>query len=138
MSATVLVWVGTGSALGAVTRYLISLWWLVQWSQSDSLFPWPTLIANLLGSVLIVLVHVMSEPGGRLRLSVQARAGLLGGFCGGLTTMSVFSLETLLLIESGHAWLALIYVLCALSLWPLAGAIGYAGATYLQSAPRRS
>lgn len=88
--------VALGSALGAVARYLCSLW-LVQLTGPG--FPWGTLAVNVAGSFLIGLYAALSGPDGRLLASPAERQFVMTGFCGGFTTFSVFSLETLLMFE---------------------------------------
>lgn len=110
--------VGAGSALGATLRYLISL---AAWSSG---FPWATLAANVLGSWLIAAFVAFAS--GRTTGRVAAwQPFLVAGFCGGFTTFSLFSLETLQLLDQGHSWLALGYVLLSVPLWLAAAWHGY-------------
>lgn len=105
--------VGLGSALGSALRYLVSLASLAMFGP---LFPWGTLLVNVIGSWLIGwLATVISS--GRL---ARWQPFLITGFCGGFTTFSLFSLETLHLITLGRPWLALAYVVVSVPLWLLA------------------
>jgi fluoride exporter len=88
--------VGVGSALGALARYLCTLAMVALLGPA---FPWGTLAVNVLGSFLIGLYATVTEPDGRLRASPAQRQFVIAGFCGGFTTFSIFSLETLLLVE---------------------------------------
>jgi CrcB protein len=94
--------VALGGMLGCVARY-----WLTGAVQhlSSSDFPYGTLAVNLLGSFLIgIVVTCWLERG---VLSAEAAVLLATGFCGGFTTMSTFSFESLALLDSGRAALAL-------------------------------
>ncbi len=108
--------VALGSALGSVARYLISVALFLTWGSA---FPWGTLIANTLGSFLIGLYARTSGPEGRLRHSPATRHFVLTGFCGGFTTLSLFSFETVELIGQGAAAAATVNVLASVALWLL-------------------
>lgn len=110
--------VGVGSALGAALRYLVSL---AAWSPG---FPWATLAVNVLGSWLVAAFVALAS--GRASGRVASwQPFLVAGFCGGFTTFSLFSLETLQLLDQGHPWLALGYVLLSVPLWLTAAWHGY-------------
>ena len=85
--------VGAGGALGAVGRYGLSL---LPW-RGD--FPLPTLLTNLLGAVLIGFIAGLA---GRGRLPSGWTLFWKTGVCGGFTTFSTFSLESLTLLERGQ------------------------------------
>ena len=68
-------------------------------------FPFGTVSVNLLGSFVLGVVMVLSLERGMM--DVDGRALLATGFCGGFTTMSTFSYETLALLENGKIALAL-------------------------------
>jgi CrcB protein len=114
--------VGLGASLGSVARYLTSMG-MVQWLGPG--FPWGTLTVNVAGSFLIGLYATLTEPDGRLMAGPATRQFVLAGFCGGFTTFSVFSLENLLLAESGAYALAAISIAASVILWLLAVWIGY-------------
>ena len=101
-----------GAALGAPCRYLLDRF--VQ-SRHTSDFPWGTLTVNVAGCFLIgFLVGTSWMP-------------LLGvGFCGGLTTYSTFSYETVKLLEQEKYRLALMNVVVSVALGVSAAAIGLA------------
>ncbi|OOG23251.1 chromosome condensation protein CrcB [Thioalkalivibrio denitrificans] len=115
--------VALGSALGAVTRHLVSVVALVSLGPA---FAWGTLSANVLGSWLIGLYAALTEPDGRLMARPATRQFVLGGFCGGFTTFSIFSLETLLLFGEGRSGVALLYVAVSLAAWLVAVWAGHA------------
>ena len=100
MSRAVLV--GVGGLVGSLARY-----WLAGAVQqlSDSSFPYGTLVVNLLGSLIIGIVISLSLERGLI--SAETRLLLATGFCGGFTTMSTFSYETLALIGDGQGLQAL-------------------------------
>lgn len=89
-------WVGLGSALGGCLRYLVSL----VFSHNEALaFPWDTLVVNTTGSALIGALAAASAPRGNF-WSAHWRPFMMTGFCGGYTTFSVFSLQTLYLFSN--------------------------------------
>ncbi|MGM0988145.1 MAG: fluoride efflux transporter FluC [Pseudomonadota bacterium] len=110
--------VGLGSALGAVLRYLVSL------AVAGSTFPWATLAVNGLGSWLIVgfAAYAARRTHGRV---ARWQPFLVGGFCGGFTTFSLFGLETLHLMHQGRQVVALGYVAASLVVWLGAAWAGY-------------
>lgn len=110
--------VGLGSALGSVLRYGVSL---ASMAVLGGHFPWGTLLVNVLGSCLIGWLAATTT---RLPRSALARQQplLMAGFCGGFTTFSLFSLETLHLAQQGSLGLALLYgigslPLCVAAAW---------------------
>ena len=105
--------VGLGSALGTLLRYQVSLASLAVLGPA---FPWGTLLVNLLGSWLIAAfaAHASRRAGGSI---ARWQPFLIAGFCGGFTTFSLFSLETLYLLMSDREGLALLYVLLSVPLW---------------------
>jgi fluoride exporter len=122
------VLVGLGSLAGGLLRYLLALPWLAYPVGS---LPAATLLANVIGCLLIGFWFALSTAGRRWYASQRMQAAVMAGFCGGLTTFSVFSLETLMLIEAGHFLLAAGYVFGSLPLWLLAVWVGHAGAVFL-------
>ncbi len=105
--------VGLGSAVGSLLRYLVSVFSI---SLFGSHFPWGTLVVNILGSWLIAWLSIL---GAHYTHGFVARwqPFLVAGFCGGFTTFSLFSLETIHLISLGYPVWALLYVLISLPLW---------------------
>jgi CrcB protein len=89
--------VAFGGLVGSIARY-----WLSGWAQnaSGSDFPVGTLTVNILGSFILGLVMTMSLERGLI--SAETRLLLGSGFCGGFTTMSTFSYETLALLQYGN------------------------------------
>jgi len=85
-------------------------------------FPWGTLAVNVTGSALIGVLAALSDPDGRWLVSSELRQFLMIGICGGYTTFSSFSLQTLALARDGE-WLPaaanvlLSVILCLLGVW---------------------
>ncbi|MDI5890082.1 fluoride efflux transporter FluC [Halomonas rhizosphaerae] len=110
--------VGLGSAMGSTLRYLVSL------ALAGPAFPWATLAVNGLGSWLIVgfAAYAARRTHGRV---ARWKPFLVGGFCGGFTTFSLFGLETLNLMHQGRHMAALSYVAVSLLVWLGAAWAGY-------------
>jgi CrcB protein len=89
--------VAVGGALGAVSRYLLGLLAINRWG---ALFPYGTMLANFLGCFIIGLFMTLVLE--RLEISPYWRLLVVTGFCGGLTTFSSFSYESLRLLQSGE------------------------------------
>ena len=94
--------VALGGLVGCVARY-----WLAGVVQrvGDHGFPTGTLAVNVLGSLIIGLVMTLSLERGLVDEDI--RILITTGFCGGFTTMSTFSYETLALLRDGERLLAL-------------------------------
>lgn len=89
--------VGTGGAIGAILRYLVSEW--VSGRASSDRLPLPTFAVNVVGSFVFGLA-VFAGAG-------ESTLSLVGtGICGSFTTFSSFSVETLQLYERGDRALA--------------------------------
>jgi fluoride exporter len=116
-TAILYVCVALGGMLGSLARYLASL--LI---PAVAGFPWATLFVNVTGSFIIGFYSTLSGPDGRVFASTRQRQFVMTGFCGGFTTFSAFSLQTLELARQSH-WLeaggniVLSVVLCLLAVW---------------------
>lgn len=100
------LWVGLGGAIGSIFRYTLSL------LPIKSSFPVLTLITNLLGAFIIGVVVGLFE---KQYLSSQIHLFLKTGLCGGFTTFSTFSLETLTLLENDMIFIAIVYVFISIA-----------------------
>ncbi len=111
--------VAVGGALGSVARFLCSFA-LARWFGET--FPWGTLFVNVLGSFVIGFFFTLTAPGGRLLISTDWRIFVTVGICGGFTTFSSFSLQTLVLLRDGEWLLASLnafgsLAVCMLAVW---------------------
>ncbi len=82
-----------GGGCGSVLRYAVGL------VLPSSAFPWATLTVNVIGSLAIGLFGGWTA---RFGWSDGVRLALTAGLCGGFTTFSTFSKESLALVESGR------------------------------------
>jgi CrcB protein len=113
------LWIGLGSALGGMLRYGLSEWVTTHAGRS---FPFGTLLINVSGSFLIGLFAAWAQPSTGWWGSEHGRAFLMAGICGGYTTFSAFSLQTLDLVRDGQlpaaGWNILLSVaLCLAAVW---------------------
>ena len=112
-------WVIAGSAIGGALRYLISGVIALQFGET---FPWGTLLVNVTGSFIIGFFATLTAPDGRVLASPKTRQFVMTGICGGYTTFSSFSLQTLNLARD-EEWLYAggnivgSVVLCLLFVW---------------------
>jgi CrcB protein len=91
--------VALGGALGSVLRYLLS-----GVVQGQSGFPIGTFVVNVVGCLAVGFAAGLAFD--RSSLTPNARLFFIVGVCGGFTTFSAFSYETLKLLESGELWRA--------------------------------
>jgi CrcB protein len=118
--------VAIGGAVGAVFRYAVL--GLVQ--TGNTVFPWGTLVVNVVGSFLIGLLWAFFDQGA---ISPNMRTFLFIGVLGGFTTFSAFSLETMNLIRDSERTMALFNVMLSV-LAPIVFAFaGLLGAKYMIS-----
>lgn len=113
--------IACGSALGGVARYWLSG---VVAHRFGELFPWGTLVVNIVGCALIGLLSGLHDSA-RVPLSAEARGFLMIGVMGGFTTFSSFSLQTLQRVQEGDWLRAVANVLLSVILCLVAVAFGY-------------
>ena len=120
--------VAIGGAIGTTLRFwlggLIANW-------VGQTFPWGTLVINVTGSFIIGLFATLTAPEGRIMVPGEWRQFFMIGICGGYTTFSSFSLQTLTLVQDGELAgaglnIGLSIVLCLLGVW-----LGHSGAVLL-------
>jgi CrcB protein len=121
-----LLYVALGSAIGGVSRYLLG--GLAQ-RMFDTTFPAGTLLVNVTGSFLLgaIIRYALETPS----LTPEVRAFLTIGFCGGYTTFSTFSYETMALLEDGEWARAGVYITASVVLSLIATFLGFALARQL-------
>ena len=111
--------VAIGGALGSVGRFWMSGLIANKFGQA---FPWGTLVINVSGSFVIGFFATLTDTGGRYLVSPDFRTFFMIGVCGGFTTFSSFSLQTLTLAQDGE-WLyagansVSSLVLCLVAVW---------------------
>lgn len=116
-----------GGALGTLARYVLSI---VALPISRNL-PWGTILINLSGSFIIGFFGTLTLAQGRFPVSEHMRLFVMVGFCGGFTTFSSFSLQTLDLIRSDALLRAGVNVAASVLLCIAAVAAGHALAARL-------
>ena len=110
------LWVAIGGALGSVARFWISGLVAERYVHA---FPWNTLVVNVSGSLVIGFLAAATASGSA---SPAFREFFMYGLCGGYTTFSSFSLQTLDLLRD-REWLyaggnvVLSVLLCLIAVW---------------------
>ena len=117
------LYVVAGSALGGLARF----WLTIAATQAlGPRLPWGTVAINVSGSFAIGWFATLTGPDGRWSVSPELRVFVMVGLCGGFTTFSSFSLQTLELVQRGdHGW-ALANVAGSVALCLLAVSAGFA------------
>jgi protein CrcB len=121
----VYLWIGLGGAIGSIGR----AWLAVTVARiTGPQFPWGTILINILGSFVIGFFGTLTASDSRYSVPTDARAFVMVGICGGFTTFSSFSLQTLELARDGRVAQALGNVGLSVVLCLLAVAAGHYGA----------
>jgi fluoride exporter len=121
MSFSTCLIVMLGGALGTLARYVIS----VAAAPISGNLPWGTILINVTGSFVIGLVATLTLTHGRYPTSDAFRLFVMTGLCGGYTTFSAFSLQTLDLLRSGATGRALVNVAASVVFCVAAAFLGY-------------
>ncbi len=127
MNLTACLVVALGGALGTVGRYLLALA-MAPISQG---VPWGTVVINIVGSFVIGFFGTLTLAQGRFPVPDLLRLFVIVGLCGGFTTFSSFSLQTLDLLRAGAINRALVNVGASVILCLCAVALGHAIAARL-------
>lgn len=114
--------VALGGALGSVGRYWFTLVGVRLWGEA---FPWGTIVINVLGSFVIGAFGTLTARQGLLPAGDDIRLFVMVGICGGFTTFSSFSLQTLVLLRSGNVGGAATNVVMSVLLCVLAVSLGH-------------
>src|SRR5436305_1903512 len=96
--------VGAGSFIGGICRYLMAQ--AVQ-LRFFTVFPYGTLSVNITGCFIIGVIYGMTE---KFHLAPEWRLLLATGICGGFTTFSAFSFETISLLKDGQMLYGFVYI----------------------------
>ena len=115
------LWIGVGGALGTISRYWIGTWTL----PISRELPLGTIAINVIGSFIIGFIGTLTLATGRHPLPENGRLFIMVGICGGFTTFSSFSLQTLDLLRSGAWTRALVNVALSVLLCIAAVAAGH-------------
>ncbi len=127
------IWVAIGGALGSVGRFWASGLIANKFGQT---FPFGTLVVNVTGSFVIGFFARLTDSEGRYLVSPGFRTFFMIGVCGGYTTFSSFSLQTLTLAQGGE-WLyagansVASLVLCLVAVW-----LGHSCAMFFGPTPK--
>jgi len=133
MSFTTCLLVMAGGALGTLARYAVAV---LAMPISREL-PWGTIIINVTGSFVIGLFGTLTLAHGRFPVSENVRLFVMIGLCGGYTTFSSFSLQTLDLMRSGAMGRAAVNVAASLALCIGAVAVGHLVAAQFNGGARQ-
>jgi len=122
------LWIMAGSALGGGARFFVS-GLVANWFGGT--FPWGTFVVNGTGSFMIGFFATLTDPDGRVFVGGTGRQFFMTGICGGYTTFSSFSLQTLNLARDGEwqragANTVGSVVVCLAAVW-----LGHIAAAYL-------
>jgi CrcB protein len=121
-AATATFWVAVGGALGSVARY----WMAVAVARlAGETFPWGTLFINIIGSFVISYFGTMTLPDGARPASIEMRLFVMVGLCGGFTTFSSFSFQTIELLRGGEAGRAIAYIIGSVALCLTGTVLGF-------------
>lgn len=114
------LWVALGGGIGSVLRFMVSRF---MYTSVQGSFPWGTFTVNILGSFVIGLLWALSVK--NANFSDTVKLFLVTGICGGFTTFSTFSMESVALIRDQKIFLFVAYALGSMVLGFLATFAAY-------------
>jgi CrcB protein len=124
---TTLLLIALGGALGTLARFVAGL----AAAPISQNLPWGTIGINIAGSFVIGFFGTLTLASGRYPVPENLRLFMMVGFCGGFTTFSSFSLQTLDLLRAGSMTRAAVNILLSVALCLAAVAVGHAIAARL-------
>jgi protein CrcB len=119
------LWLGLGGALGSMGRALLAI---TVARITGPQFSVGTILINIIGSFIIGFFGTLTASGSRFAVPADARAFVMVGICGGFTTFSSFSLQTLELARDGRMGQSFGNIVLSVMLCLAAVAIGHYGA----------
>jgi CrcB protein len=117
--------VAIGGALGSLGRFWLANAMAV-WTGAE--FPWGTLLINVIGSFVISFFGMLTGTFPRFAVPYEARVFVTVGLCGGFTTFSSFSLQTVELFRTGQPGRAFVYIAASVILCLAACMLGFVSA----------
>jgi fluoride exporter len=133
MSFTTCLIVTIGGALGTLARYVVSVL-AIPISRE---LPWGTIVINVTGSFIIGLFGTLTLAHGRYPAPESVRLFVMIGLCGGYTTFSSFSLQTLDLLRSGAVVRAAINIAASVAFCVAAVAAGHLAAAHFNGGTKQ-
>lgn len=127
MSFSTYLLLALGGALGTLARYGV----VSAAGALSKTLPWGTIAVNIAGSFLIGFFGTLTLAHGRYPVSENVRLFVMVGFCGGFTTFSSFSLQTLDLLRNGAIGRGIVNIFLSVALCLCAVAAGHFLASHL-------
>jgi CrcB protein len=127
-TATLYAVIAAGGVIGSLGRWVAGLAF-TGWFGGG--FPYGTLFVNIVGSFIIGFFAELTGPDGRLFVGPRTRQFVMTGICGGFTTFSSFSLETVRFVTAAAPAMAAYYVAVSIVTWLCAVWAGEATAARL-------
>ena len=128
-------YIALGGAIGSVARAWTTN---AMVRMAGANFPWGTILINVVGSFIIGFFGALTASDGRFQVHADARAFVMIGICGGYTTFSSFSLQTLDLFRDGKPGAAIANIGLSVILCLIAVSAGYASAMAFNNGSART